>query len=83
MRFSEILNLKWANVDLANRIIIVEGTKSGYIRKIPMNTRLTEILSNAKKVSQCEYVFVNERGTPYKSIRTAWDHAIQPPDGGA
>jgi len=38
IRVPEILNLKWSNVDLANRLIIVEGTKSGYIRKIPMNT---------------------------------------------
>lgn len=54
MRKSEVVNLKWPHVDLVNRLIIVEGTKSGYVRKIPMNTlntRLTEVLSNAKKVN--------------------------------
>jgi integrase len=77
MRKSEVLNLKWSNVDLVNRLIVVEGTKSGYVRKIPMNTRLTEVLSSAKKISQAENVFVNERGEPYKSFRTSWDHVLQ------
>ena len=77
MRKSEVLNLKWSNVDLVNRLIIVEGTKSGYIRKIPMNTRLTEVLSNAKKINHSKNVFVNERGKPYKSFRTSWDHVLE------
>lgn len=77
MRLSEILNLKWSNVDFVNRLIIVEGTKSGYIRKIPMNTRLTETLSSAKKVSRNEKVFVNERRESYKSFRTSWNHALE------
>ena len=77
MRKGEVLNLKWSNVDLANRLIIVEGTKSGHIRKIPMNSRLTEALSNAKKINHGENVFVNERGEPYKSFRTSWDHVLE------
>ncbi len=36
-RKGEILNLKWTNVDLKNRMIIVEGTKNGKIREIPMS----------------------------------------------
>lgn len=32
----------------------VEGRKGGDVGKIPMNTRLTEVLSNAKKVNQGE-----------------------------
>jgi len=76
MRKSEVLNLKWSNVDLLNRIITVEGTKSGRVRKIPMNNRLTEILSGGKKVNRSESVFVNERGKPYKSFRTSWDHVL-------
>ena len=77
MRFAEALNLKWSSVDFANRLIIVEGTKSGHNRKIPMNNRLTEVLYNAKKMSKSENVFVNERGGPYKSIRTSWDHVLE------
>jgi integrase len=31
-----ILNLKWSNVDFKAGVIIVEGTRNGEIRKIPM-----------------------------------------------
>jgi len=36
MRKGEILGLRWSNVDLKNGVIIVEGTKNGEIRKVPM-----------------------------------------------
>ena len=42
-----------------------------------MNTRLTETLSNAKKINHGEYVFVNEREERNKSIRTSWDHVLE------
>jgi len=76
MRKGEVLGLKWSNVDLVNRLIIVEGTKSGYIRRIPMNTKLTETLGGAKKVSKGDYVF-SRNGKPYKSFRSAWDHTLK------
>ena len=77
MRRSELLNLKWPNVDFASRVITVGGTKNGNIRKIPMNSRLTEVLSNAKKVSQGEYVFPNKKGVPYKNLRISLNHALK------
>jgi integrase len=76
MRKGEVLGLKWSNVDLTNRLIIVEGTKSGHIRRIPMNTKLTKTLGDAKKVSKGDYVF-SRNGKPYKSFRSAWDHALK------
>ena len=77
MRKNEVKNLRWPNVDLDNRVITVEGTKNGKVRKIPMNARLTEALSGAKKMSKGEYVFESERGRPYKSFRTAWDNVLR------
>jgi integrase len=77
MRKSEVLGLKWSNVDFANRLITVEGTKSGYIRKIPMNAKLTEILQHGRKENHSEFVFADRRGKPYKSFRSAWEHALE------
>jgi len=71
MRKGEILNLKWSNVDFKNGVIIVEGTKNGEIRKIPMNKKLTETLGSAKKASKSEYVF-SENGKPYLDVKTGW-----------
>jgi integrase len=71
MRKGEFLNLKWSNVDFKNRVIIVEGTKSREIRKIPMNHKLTVTLESGKKVSKREYVF-SDNGKPYGDIKTGW-----------
>jgi integrase len=58
MRKGEIVNLKWSNVDSKNRVITVEGTKNGEVRKVPMNEKLTLTLERAKKVSKGSLFFV-------------------------
>lgn len=76
MRKSEILNLKWNQIDFGNRIITVENTKNGEIRKIPMNDLLTETLLKCKNESKSEYVF-SENGKPYGDIKTGWWTALK------
>mgnify|MGYP001594153268 CR=1 FL=1 len=76
MRKGEILNLKWSNVDLKNRVITVEKTKNDEIRKIPMNQKLTDTLEGGKKVSKGEYVF-SENGKPYRDVKTGWWTALE------
>ena len=76
MRKGEILGLKWSNVDFKAGVIIVEGTKNGEIRKIPMNKKLTETLESAKKVSKGEYVF-SENEEPYGDVKTGWWTALE------
>lgn len=76
MRKGEILNLKWSNVDFKNGVIIVEGTKNGEIRKIPMNQKLTQTLEGAKKVSKGDYAF-SENGKPYLDVKTGWWTALE------
>ena len=71
MRKGEIVNLKWSNVDFKVGAIIVEGTKNGEVRKIPMNKKLTDTLESAKKVSKGEFVF-SENGKPYRDVKTGW-----------
>ena len=77
MRKSEVLGLRWPNVDFGNRIITVEGTKNGKLRKIPMSPKLTETLDRVRKMSQGEYVFADREGRPYKGFRASWDHALK------
>jgi integrase len=66
MRRAELTNLKWANVDFANRVITVEITKTHIFRSIPINDVLLEHLNRLKK--ECPekqvYIFENEDGTP-------------------
>jgi len=75
MRKGEILRLKWADVDLGNGYIIVRGTKTGDVRRVPMNRVLTEALKRVKKTSSCEYVF-SDGEQPYGDVKTGWWAAL-------
>ena len=78
MRLGEILTLKWSQVNFKAGFIQVEHSKSGKMRKVPMNSWLTQTLQNAKK-EDSERVFMKD-GKPIKSIRTAWENALRRAD---
>jgi len=69
MRKSEILTLKWSNVDLETGIITLEktNTKSKKLRRIPINTVVRKLMLELKlKGKGSEYVFLSSKGIPYK-----------------
>jgi integrase len=69
MRKSELLNLEWKNVDFNKKMILVEHTKSGKARRIPMNEVAEAELLVLKSRNGTERVF------PFTSIRSAWEGA--------
>jgi integrase len=75
MRKGEILNLKWSNVDLRTGVIVIEESKNGEIRRIPINRKLTITLQNVKKVSKGDFVF-SDNGKPYGDVKTGWWTAL-------
>jgi integrase len=83
MRKSEILTLKWSNVDLENNVITLEhtNTKSKKTRRIPLNSKLRKLLLEQKlKGGGSKYVFLSEDGTPYKredSLNQAFNGALR------
>lgn len=74
MRLGEILNLRWREINLDDRTIRVEGTKSGRLRFIPINSVLFEELVAWKgRNGQSPYVFPNNgTGKPYTLIRRSF-----------
>jgi len=56
--------------------ILVEGTKNGENRRVPMNEKLTATPESAKKESKGEYVF-SENGKPYGDVKTGWWTALE------
>jgi integrase len=74
MRIGEILNLRYDQIDLASGVIIVEHTKNGKIRKIPINSKLHDLLDNAKMIGN--FVFGNGIN-PYGSIKKGFHAAIR------
>ena len=74
MRKSEILNLKWCNVDMEYRFIELLETKSGKSRRIPISDTLYQTFNQLPQTSP--YVFINNQtNQPYTDIHKSW-HAI-------
>jgi len=73
MRKEEILNLKWDNVDLKNGFILLDITKNGERREIPINATLHGILSGIVRRIDIPYVFYDkESGKRYGNIRRSF-----------
>jgi integrase len=77
MRKSEILQLTWDRVDLKNRIILLDITKNGERREIPINDTLLNTLSGIVRNIKCDYVFYNaETLKPYFDLERVWQRAL-------
>lgn len=76
MRKSEILRLKWADVDFRRRIIYVLDAKTGE-REIPLNDLLFKVLLRVRKNPKSPYIFCHKNGKPYKDIRRSFELALE------
>jgi integrase len=64
MRQSEIMNLKWSDIDLFRKVISVTKTKNKDPKTLPMNQTVYEIfLKKSKVISLSGYVFGTGNGT--------------------
>jgi integrase len=77
MRRSEILALKWEQVDLRSGIINLHDASSGEGRQIPINEVLAETLRATVRYFDSPYVFVDSQGKPYRHIREAFASACR------
>jgi integrase len=76
MRRSEILSLKWADLNFKDRFISIEDSKSGDPRKVRMNDLVIETLKDLPRTS--DYVFPNEdTGSFIKTVKTAFRTACR------
>lgn len=77
MRKSEILNLKWSNIDFEFGFIELLQTKSGKSRKIPISDKLSSVLNSIPH--SCEYVF-NIDGNKIGDIKKTWNTLLKRAD---
>lgn len=69
LRYSEVSNIKWENVDFTSGQVLLTTTKGGTPRICFIDEEIKLILLDIKK-SLIGYVFLNEQtGRPYKSIK--------------
>jgi len=78
MRKSEILRLEWSRVDLKNRIILLDKTKNGERREIPINDILFNCLSGIVRNIKTDFVFYNpDTLKPYYDIKKSFATALK------
>jgi integrase len=75
MRRGEIFGLKWEDIDLAKRKILIKHTKSGEDRAIPINSFLHRLLDSMTRDSVL--LFTNGVGRKISDVKTAWRNALR------
>ena len=65
LRQGEILSLEWSRVDFERKTILIQKTKNGKPRTIPLNQSALNVLAQRSKVKsiKSDIVFINSRGT--------------------
>jgi integrase len=78
MRKAEILNLKWDQVDLKHGFILLDITKNGERREIPINETLEATFKSLPRRLDIPYVFYNpETDKPYRDIKGSFNSACR------
>ena len=79
MRKEEILSLKWdKHIDLKHGFIMLDKTKNGERREIPINDTLGSVLQNITRRLDAPYVFYAPKtGKRYKSIKRSFATALR------
>jgi integrase len=75
-----LCSLTWHDIDFRRRTVTIRAgyAKNGESRTVPMDEVLTTILKAAKLGSaDGEKVFCSRHGTPYRSLRTAFNQATR------
>jgi integrase len=78
MRKSEVLSLKWDSIDLRHGFILLDKTKNGERREIPINQTVRDILSKIVRRVDVSYAFYDKNtGLAYQDIKTAFNSACR------
>lgn len=77
MRRGEILGLKWEQVDLKNGFILLDITKNGERREIPINQTLKHTLKGVVRRVDSPYVFVDREGREYREVKRSFTSALR------
>jgi len=77
MRKSEILGLKWQDIDIKRNIIHLLDTKNGEKREVPMNEVVQKTIIGVLKHPESQYIFCNDDGKPYGDIKKSFFTAVK------
>jgi integrase len=81
MRYSEIMNLTWADVDFTRKRIILHETKNGERRAVPIAGRAMELLLDLEKKRRLDINLIFPKLKPRTSdIKNSQGHELQKHD---
>jgi integrase len=74
---SEVLTLRWADIDLGRKMVTVLAAyaKNGQTRSVPLNSLVRAALEQLPRTG--EFVFEKRNGAPYTSVRNSFDTACR------
>ena len=74
----KILSLKWENIDLKHEVILLDHTKNGERREIPVNTTLRAILESLPRRLDGGYVFYDYKTDKgYQNVKRSFATALR------
>ena len=73
MRRGEVLGLTWERVDRARGVVLLDATKSGKRREVPLNSRADAVLAR-RGSKRSGLVFGTRR---WDHFRRAWENAVE------
>lgn len=65
MRRAEMVSLRWSQVDLETRVIVLTKTKANRVRRIPINDALHEVLKPLREGASPEAHVLRRQGKPW------------------
>ena len=79
LRFGEIANLKWADIDFENETIHIKDPKGGEDRHVYMTPQVKEMLSNRlmPEAMPTDLIFPDANGKPKKAVSRAFFRAVE------
>ena len=78
LRKSNILELRWEQINFDFNFIEVLENKGNKHLLIPLNEKLIQFFNNKPDMERKGYIFINpETGLPYKDIKKAWSTALE------
>lgn len=78
MRRGEMLGLRWENVDLKHGFILLDKTKNGERREIPINGTLKATLQGITRRLDIPHVYYDpSTGKPYKDLKRSFAKALK------
>ena len=77
MRKSEILGLKWQDIDFRAETITVHRTQNNEPRLLPVNQTLYDELHHLPRGLHTPYIFCHENGDRYDTVKRSFKNACR------